>query len=118
MLDGKRRAHRFESQFQDPELDLAGRACAHASTRVGVGAGETPVGQLERVQAYRRDGRLLLAGERVADDRLPGDNEGGHPTLVDDRLDLAHHPIVAHQPAGVGARGRVFAELLQSWSVA
>jgi hypothetical protein len=70
------------------------------------------------VRAHRRDGRLLLGGERVGDERLPRDDEGGHPTLVDDRLDLAHLSIVPHQPAGARAAAPLFAELLQSCSVA
>jgi len=71
--------------------------------RVAVGAGEPPVGHLKGVQAHRLDGRLLLAGERVGDDRLPGDDDGGHPSAVNDRLDLPHPSIVAHQAAYLGA---------------
>ena len=84
--------------------------------RVAVGAGESPVGYLEGVQAHRLDGRLLVAGERVGDDRLPGEDEGGHPSTVAIGWISPISPILAHQAAYLGGLP-VVAELLQSWWV-
>src|SRR5450755_644059 len=89
-------------------------ACAYTSACASaVGAGESPVGYLERVQAHHLDGRLLLAGERVGDDRLAGDDESGHPSAVDDRLDLAHFAD-ARAPGGVCGRWRASRRRLRS----
>src|SRR5450755_3361823 len=92
-------------------------ACAYTSACASaVGAGESPVGYLERVQAHHLDGRLLLAGERVGDDRLAGDDESGHlPRWMIGSISLIS-PMLAHQAAYVGrwraSRRRLVAELL------